>query len=47
MTSHTVDQWAPFVRLTSTINGARGKVRSEMKNSTNSMSVSMIFFSIN
>jgi hypothetical protein len=47
MTSHTVGQWAPFVWLESTINGARGKVKSEMKSSTHSVSVSIIFFSIN
>lgn len=47
MTSHTVGQWASFVWLKCTINGARGKVRSEMKSSTNSMLVSVIFFAIN
>jgi len=47
MTSHTMGQWAPFVWLKSTFNGARGKIRSEMKSSTNSMFVSIIYFSIN
>ena len=47
MRSHTVGQWAPFVWLKSTINGARGKVRSEMKSRANSMSYNIYLLPLN